>query len=208
MTSYETPNLNAALPTGMRLGGADAAARRATSVNLYGEFDYAITRDQTLRVAFYQNDNTADNLGVGALRSARARLLDRGHVRHLPDPGSRAARPPLLHQHAALNVNVVHSEQHAGARGADDPRQRRVHERRRADRGRPRLDARQPRSRISTTCAASTRCAPASSSTAARTAPTTRRTISAPTPSRASTAFEAGQPRSYTRRIGDPTIDY
>ena len=40
--------------------------------------------------------------------------------------------------------------------------------------------------RISTTCAACTRCEPASCSAAARTAPTTRRTTSAPTPSRAS----------------------
>ena len=39
-------------------------------MNLSVQFDDAITRDQTLRVAFYRNHNTADNLGVGALRSA------------------------------------------------------------------------------------------------------------------------------------------
>ena len=36
------------------------------NVNVQGTLDYALTKDQTLRVSFYQLHNSADNLGVGA----------------------------------------------------------------------------------------------------------------------------------------------
>jgi hypothetical protein len=64
-TSYETPNLYAALPTGTR---AEALALRVPRDNffMFGNFDYAITKDQTLRVSYNQNDSTQRNLGVGA----------------------------------------------------------------------------------------------------------------------------------------------
>ena len=64
-TSYETPNLYAALPTGTR---AEALALRVPRDNffMFGNFDYAITKDQTLRVSYNQNDSTQGNLGVGA----------------------------------------------------------------------------------------------------------------------------------------------
>jgi len=64
-TSYETPNLYAALPTGTR---AEALALRVPRDNffMFGNFDYAVTKDQTLRVSYNQNDSTQRNLGVGA----------------------------------------------------------------------------------------------------------------------------------------------
>ena len=64
-TSYETPNLYAALPTGTR---AEALAIRVPRDNffMFGNFDYAITKDQTLRVSYNQNDSTQRNLGIGA----------------------------------------------------------------------------------------------------------------------------------------------
>jgi len=65
MTSYDTPNLNAALLTGTRSEALNLRTPR-DRVNLSVQFDAAITRDQTLRMAFYQSRNTAGNLGVGA----------------------------------------------------------------------------------------------------------------------------------------------
>ena len=35
-------------------------------VNINGLLDYALTRDQTLRFGYSQNNNTNENLGIGA----------------------------------------------------------------------------------------------------------------------------------------------
>jgi len=65
MTAYETPNLYAALPTGTR---AEALSIRQPRENffLFGNFDYALTKDQTLRVSYNHNDFSQTNLGIGA----------------------------------------------------------------------------------------------------------------------------------------------
>jgi carboxypeptidase family protein len=64
-TSYDTPNLYAALPTGTR---AEALSVRAPRDNffMFGNFDYALTKDQTLRVSYNHNDFQQRNLGIGA----------------------------------------------------------------------------------------------------------------------------------------------
>jgi hypothetical protein len=64
-TSYDTPNLYAALPTGTR---SEALAVRSPRDNffMFGNFDYAITKDQTLRIGYNQEDSVQRNLGIGA----------------------------------------------------------------------------------------------------------------------------------------------
>jgi hypothetical protein len=64
-TSYDTPNLYASLPTGTR---AEALALRIPRDNffMFGNFDYALTKDQTLRLSYNQEDSKQRNLGVGA----------------------------------------------------------------------------------------------------------------------------------------------
>ncbi|HEX9367032.1 MAG TPA: TonB-dependent receptor, partial [Vicinamibacterales bacterium] len=64
-SQYITPNLNVALPTGTRF---DVLGLRQPSdnVNINGLFDYALTRDQTLRFGYAQNNGTRRNLGIGA----------------------------------------------------------------------------------------------------------------------------------------------
>ncbi len=64
-TSYETPNLYAALPTGTR---SEALKLRAPRENffMFANFDYALTKDQTLRIGYNQETSTQRNLGVGA----------------------------------------------------------------------------------------------------------------------------------------------
>jgi hypothetical protein len=63
-TSYSTPNLYAALPTGTRSELTLRSPR--DNVFLFGNFDYALTKDQTLRIGYNQEDSTERNLGVGA----------------------------------------------------------------------------------------------------------------------------------------------
>jgi len=62
--SYDTPNLNAVLPTGTR---AESLKLKTPRENLFvnGQMDYAITLDQTLRFAYNLNRFTNENLGVG-----------------------------------------------------------------------------------------------------------------------------------------------
>jgi len=62
--SYDTPNLNAILPTGTR---AESLKLKTPRDNLFvnGQMDYAITLDQTLRFAYNLSRFTNENLGVG-----------------------------------------------------------------------------------------------------------------------------------------------
>jgi len=62
--AYDTPNLNAATPTGTL---AHALNLKAPKDNLFvnGQLDYAITLDQTLRFAYNRQQFTNNNLGVG-----------------------------------------------------------------------------------------------------------------------------------------------
>src|SRR5207253_3221494 len=60
----DTPNLNAALPTGTLAQALQLKApRRDLWVN--GELDYAPTPTQTLRFAYAHSGRSSDNLGVG-----------------------------------------------------------------------------------------------------------------------------------------------
>ena len=72
-TAYETPNINAVTLNGIR---SEAAPLRRLSDNyyMYGQFDYALTKDQTLRVTYNQERSDRDNVGVGGYD-----LLDRGY---------------------------------------------------------------------------------------------------------------------------------
>ena len=62
--SYETPNLNVARPNGTQ---SVALGIKAPRENLYvnGQMDYALTLNQTLRLAYNLSRVTNDNLGVG-----------------------------------------------------------------------------------------------------------------------------------------------
>jgi hypothetical protein len=69
VNSYETPNLNIALPNGTQ---SVALGVKAPRNNLYvnGQVDYALTLDQTLRLAYNLTRVTNDNLGVGGYDQA------------------------------------------------------------------------------------------------------------------------------------------
>ncbi len=65
MTSYDTSNLNVALP-GVSRSEALAQRTRRDRFSLTSNFDYAVTRDQTLRVSYNPVVTKNRNLGIGA----------------------------------------------------------------------------------------------------------------------------------------------
>jgi hypothetical protein len=64
MTSFDTPNLNAALLTGTR-SEALAVRRPREQLSVNFNLDHALTKDQTLRIGFNRNGNSNGNLGIG-----------------------------------------------------------------------------------------------------------------------------------------------
>lgn len=62
---YATPNLNAALPTGT-VSQVLSLKQPNNTVSASALIDYALTRDQTLRVSVQGSRATAENLGIGA----------------------------------------------------------------------------------------------------------------------------------------------
>ena len=66
--SYDTPNLNAILPTGTR---AESLKLKTPRTNLFvnGQMDYAVTLDQTVRFGYNLTRFTNDNLGIGGYDS-------------------------------------------------------------------------------------------------------------------------------------------
>jgi hypothetical protein len=64
VTSFITPNLNAALVSGTRSEALNV--RRPTDQwNMNANIDHALTKDQTLRVGFNRNSRSSQNLGIG-----------------------------------------------------------------------------------------------------------------------------------------------
>jgi hypothetical protein len=64
-SQYVTPSLTVAQPDGNNFNVL-ALRQRFENVSLNGLFDYALTRDQTLRFGYSQNNNKRYNQGVGA----------------------------------------------------------------------------------------------------------------------------------------------
>ena len=65
MRSYDTPNLNAALPRGVLSTALPLLAPR-NNIFINGLWDLAVTPDQTLRVSYNHSSNAGENLGIGA----------------------------------------------------------------------------------------------------------------------------------------------
>jgi hypothetical protein len=82
LNSYDTPNLNAALPNGTQ---SKALGIRAPRDNLYvnGQMDYALTLDQTLRFAYNLTRITNNNLGIGGYDEAERAYSTENRVHNL-----------------------------------------------------------------------------------------------------------------------------
>ena len=63
--AFDTPVINVALPDGSQRSELLDLRRPSTDWSVYGLVDYALTRDQTLRLSYDYGRTTQDNLGVG-----------------------------------------------------------------------------------------------------------------------------------------------
>ena len=64
-SQYMKPILNVALPTGEQASVIGQKVQ-TDQLGIYGLLDYAITKDQTLRLSYNQHNTSSDNLGIGA----------------------------------------------------------------------------------------------------------------------------------------------
>ncbi len=111
VTQFETPNLNAALPTGTV--SQALSLRTPAKFGLFnGLFDYAITKDQTLRMAYTEQDSRSENQGVGAYdlpeRAFSNSFANRSF--RVQDVGPIGRR---LFLNTRFQVNITDSSQHA-----------------------------------------------------------------------------------------------
>ena len=122
---YTTPNLSVALPNQTRFDVLDAR-QPFDNVNINALVDYALTRDQTLRVRVFAEQQQAIQPRHRRLRSSGARLRAGQQPLHVSRARGRTDRPPDVHQYAVddvvdgLRIAVRYG-------GADDRRAGRVH---------------------------------------------------------------------------------
>jgi hypothetical protein len=93
-SSYETPNLNVAVPSGT-VSRPMAVRSPRDNVAVFGQVDYALTLDQTLRFGFNTNRNNNRNQGIGSfdeVERAYSTESNNGSVRvqHIGPLGRRA----------------------------------------------------------------------------------------------------------------------
>jgi hypothetical protein len=111
LTQFETPNLNAALPTGTV---SQALSLRTPSSNtaVQGLLDLAVTKNQTLRLSFTEQDSDNDNLGIGAFD-----LPERGYSNRFANRSVRLQEVGPIGRRFFLNtrfaINTTDSSQHA-----------------------------------------------------------------------------------------------
>lgn len=99
-SSFETPNLYVALPDGTLSEALPIRQPRDTE-NVYSVFDYAVTKDQTLRINYFSNDNTSRNLGVGGYDQ-----LERAHTNEFHNRTLRIQEVGPLGRRAFINTRL------------------------------------------------------------------------------------------------------
>ena len=134
--AYDTPLIYVALPNGGRRSELLPLQHPTKDWSVYGLVDYALTRDQTLRIWYDQGRNTQGNLGVGG-----SDLIERAYSTESQDYELRAQVVGPFGRRTFANTRLqlewLNSGRGVGDGGADGGRERRVHERRRASVGRP-----------------------------------------------------------------------
>jgi hypothetical protein len=204
-TSYDTPALFVARPDGTI---SESLALRTPRNNafIFSTFDYAVTKDQTLRINYNQNDSTQRNIGVGGydLIERAYSSEDHGHtlrVQEVGPLGRRAFTNTRLEfgwgntaAHSSLEaptVRVIDQFTSGGAQ-VSGGRQTRTFN--------LSSDLDYVRSVHSVRMGVVFSGGSYHTDDTANYLGTYTFTTLA--------AYQAGQPQSYTRRIGDPNIDY
>ena len=204
--SYSTPVLYAATPFGP--SPVTVLVNSATDNYFFnGGVDYALTRDQVLRVNFQGSRFNRGNIGIGSndLPERAYTTEDSQFGLFLQQNGPIGRRFVLKHAAVDLRQRLGRP---LGRRSAHDHRQRVVHERRRAAAGR------HPRAQLLVQLGSRLRARPPLDARRHRgpgqhvSTPTRTATISARMSSRTSMPSTRARARSYSRRIGDPNLNY
>jgi hypothetical protein len=204
-SSFETPNLYIATTDGT-LSEALQIRQPRDQENLYSVFDYAVTKDQTLRINYFSNDYTNRNLGVGGYDQQERAYSSEFHnhtlrVQEVGPLGRRAFINTRLEigwensaSHAAVEAPTIRVNDAFTSGGAQVAGGRRSHTFNVAS------DLDYVRGIHSVRAGVVLFGGSYHSDDTANYLGTYTFTSLA--------AYVAGQPTSYTRRIGDPNIDY
>jgi hypothetical protein len=109
--SFDTPNSSIA-----RGDSAQVATLKYTTPRnngyMFGSFDYAVTRDQTLRMTYNQSDATAKNLGIGGFNEVERAYSNANHYHtfRLQEAGPVGRR---FFTNTRLNVGWTNSDSHS-----------------------------------------------------------------------------------------------
>lgn len=92
-TSFDTPYYYYYLPNGSLVNEL-ATRRPRDNMFVYGLFDYAITRDQTLRIRYSHENFTSKNIGIGGYNVQQRAYSseDRGHYVQIQEAGPLGRR--------------------------------------------------------------------------------------------------------------------
>ena len=178
------------------------------SFNISGRVDHAINKDHALRGERRLSTRARRATSASAATTCSAARTDRLDEQH--DAACRRTGRSAAGCSPSRGCSCAghRHQQPVGGRGADHPRERRVHRRRRAARGRPagfRPSSSRP---TSTTSAARTRGAPALLFEGGS-LPSDDIANYLGTYTFASLAdYKAGRPSKFSRRIGDPNLTY
>ena len=99
--AFDTPIIFVALPGGARRSELVNLRHPSTNWSVYGLIDYALTRDQTLRLSYDQGRNSQKNLGVGG-----PDLVDRAYSTTSQDHELRAQVVGPLGRRTFANTRV------------------------------------------------------------------------------------------------------
>jgi hypothetical protein len=110
-SAFDTPNLFVVRSTGTHTEALTLKSPRG-NMGVYASFDYAVTRDQTLRMSYNQNDSDSKNLGVGGFNEIE-RAFDTENHQHtfrIQEAGPIGRR---LFTNTRLNVGWSDSDSHS-----------------------------------------------------------------------------------------------
>ena len=92
-TQYITPNAFTYIPGYGQFSEPLPIKQPSDNLGFNGLLDYALTRDQTLRMSVNHNSGSSDNLGIGGNDSIERAYANNNSFTGVPNSGSRTARP-------------------------------------------------------------------------------------------------------------------
>jgi len=112
-SNFDTPIVTIVRPDGVQ---SDSVKFRSPRTNEFvnGSFDYALTRDQTLRLSYNQNDGTNRNVGVGGFNEAERayNTANHAHTFRIQEAGPIGRR---MFINTRLNVGWTDTDQRSAA---------------------------------------------------------------------------------------------